>query len=221
MKLMRVSAIAGWVYVLFWITGLILEPGAPKITSSSMELGMYYSTHSLIHSVQAFLIDGAAGIALLVFISGLVVFLFKSQKDKLVPILVTFGLGIAASGISLVQAGFQQVLSGNLSHSNEIPYRLILTIINDLDTFKLLALAGVVLTSSILINQARNIPQWSGWLGFVLSLLLFFGGLSYIVDQQLLQVLLYLSLPTLLIWVALISTFLFRWKPDVSEIIRE
>jgi len=72
-----------------------------------------------------------------------------------------------------------------------------------------------------LINQARNIPHWSGWLGFVLSLLLFFGGLSYIVDQQLLQVLLYLSLPTLLIWVALISTFLFRWKPDVSEIIRE
>lgn len=215
MKEFKFSAYAGWAYVLFWIVGLLLEPGSPTITTSPAEIFSYYESHRVIHMIQAFLIDGAAGIALLIYISGLTAF-FTSHSTKDWSILISmYGAGLIAVSLSLVQGAFQQILSSTVMTTEGMSPVVILSVISFLDTFKLTSLSVMVLLASIQAFKANSFHPWVRWTGILLSLLLLAGGFSFLVNASVLTVALFVSLPVLLIWVAVISIGLFQ--NQVSE----
>jgi hypothetical protein len=117
-----------------------------------------------------------------------------------------FGAGIAASSISLIQAGVQETLTNPvILHGNtDIPTTL-LVLVNQMDTFKLLALALFSAAVSAVIFRTRAFPIWLGWVGTVLSLLLIFGGMHFMLGGLFFQALLFISLPVLLLWIAALS----------------
>jgi hypothetical protein len=216
MKSMKLFAFSGWAYVLFWVIGLILEPGSPGLSSSAVEISSYYLSHKDVHMIQAYLIDGIAAFALLLFISTLGVFFYHRHKSDLIILVSMYSFGLIAASVSLIQAGFQQILSGTVLINGGISPNFILSIISYLDTFKLHTLALFVLLVSILAFQSKSFQPWIWWMGGVLSIFLFVGGFSFLTFSSILNIVLYFSLPVLLIWVASVSTGLIRSQLPVS-----
>jgi hypothetical protein len=96
--------------------------------------------------------------------------------------------------------------------AGDTPFRSILVLVNETDTFKLLALALQSGTTSIPAFRTRALPQWLGWLGVSLFLALIIGGLAFVVNNGLLNIVLIVSLPLLLIWVAAVSLIMLGRK---------
>ena len=211
-------AFAGFVYVAAWVIGLLLESNTPGVTASNAELRTYFLGHQQIHMLQAYLIDGIAGVAILVFAVMLKNSFEKNNVDFVLPTDMIMGAGITATSVSLVQAGMQQVLANPAILSTEdSPLRMMLVLINVTDTFKLLALALFSGTASILTFQTRALPQWLGWLGTALTLALVLGGLSFMIPSSLLTNILFVSLPLLLLWVVAISVISLRRTAILSR----
>ncbi len=203
-------ASAGLVYVVVWVIGLMIESDTPGSSASATELTAYFATHQSAHLIQSYLIDGIAGIALLVFTASLVAF-FQKADDNTTLQNVILGAGIAAGSVSLVQAGLQEVLINRdvLTAGGEL-IRMLLVLINTTDTFKLLALALLSGGTSALNFRTHSMPQWLGWLGVILSLTLIIGGLNFILNSPILLYVLFVSLPLLLLWVGGISVVILR-----------
>lgn len=218
MKNNKWLAPSGFVYVAAWIIGLLLEADTPGATASNAELSTYFLAHQHVHMLQAYLIDGIAGIAILVFSVMLKNYFEKNNVDFVLPTDMIMGAGIAAASISLVQAGMQQVLANPaILSAGDSPLRMMLVLINVTDTFKLLALALFSGTVSILAFQTRVLPQWLGWLGTALTLALVLGGLSFMIPNTLLIIVLFVSLPLLLLWVVAISVISLRRAEILSR----
>jgi hypothetical protein len=204
-------ASAGFVYVAAWVIGLLLEFDTPGATASNADLTSYFLAHQQVHMIQAYLIDGLAGIAILVFAVMLKNYFGKAGRDFVPPSDIVLGAGIAAASVSLVQAGMQQVLANPaILSTGDSPLRMMLVLINVTDTFKLLALALFSGVASILAFQTHALPRWLGWLGVTLTLTLVLGGLSFMIPSSLLTTVLFVSLPLLLFWVAAISVTSLR-----------
>jgi len=197
-------AFFGFLYVAVWVIGLLIPAGALSPSMSNAELQQALLAHQLPRLIQVYLIDGVAGIAILLFAVASAV-LFQSADEK--PFArVVLGAGIAAGTISLAQAGAQQTLiNPTLLSSAETPFRTLLALVNQMDTFKLMALALLSISTSILGVRTRLIPTWVNWLGILLALALLLGGLSFAFANPLLTAVLFASLPMLLVWVGAVS----------------
>jgi len=217
MNRLKYPAISGLIYILIWIIGLIMEPTSPGVSASNAQLEAFYQSHRQIHIIQAYLIDGLAGIALLVFAAACAEYVKNIHPDGQILSHIVSSSGIAAASVSLVQAGFQQVLASPLVSTGDVPVRAILLMVNNLDTFKLLALVSLSVTVSFAIFKTRKLPTWIGALGIVLGISLFLGGLSFIIDQVILRYILFLSLPLLLAWVGIISWRMYSFASPVPD----
>ncbi len=120
------------------------------------------------------------------------------------------GAGVAAGSLSLVQAALGQVLANSGSAGNSQTIVALFTLYNDADTFKLLARALLSAAASILIFRTHALPQWLGWLGAVLAVALFVGGLTFILNSAVLYALVAVTLLLLLVWVAAVSFVVSR-----------
>lgn len=203
----RWVAISGLVFVLAWVIGLLMEPGGPATTASAIDVASYYRAHQAAQHVQSYLIDGVAGIALLTFAAALHA-VFRSLGEAFsAPASVVFGAGIAAGSVSLVQAAIGEAIvnPGLLASTDVSGVRLLFILLNEADTFKLLALALLAAVVAWLALQTRVLPAWIGWLGVLLAILLFVGGLSFVLGSDALYFVLYVALPLLLVWVGAIS----------------
>jgi hypothetical protein len=210
MKEIKISAYAGLAYVLFWIIGLILEPGSPGLSSSVEDITAYYQSHNIIHIIQAFLIDGAAAIAIMFFISGLARFFHFHQNNNKTILVSMFGVGLIVASVSMVQGAFQQVLTGTVLASSNVSPLIILSIISYLDTSKLTALAMMVFLASNQMFTTNCFHPWIRWTGLFLTTVILAGGFSYLVNNSILTLALYISLPVLLVWVSAVSFGLLR-----------
>jgi len=155
---------------------------------------------------QVYLIDGIAGISILPFAVA-VASLFRKLDDTNEPLAsVIVGAGIVAGSISLVQAGVQQTLvNQDLLTASDTPFRMLLVLVNQIDTFKLMTLALLSVSTSVLGLRTRLIPAWINWLGIILAIALLLGGLSFAVANSMLTAILFASLPMLLLWVGAVS----------------
>lgn len=205
-------AAAGLLYVLVWIVGLLMGTGTPDASASSADLTSYFLTHRSAHLVQPYLIDGVAGVAVLIFAASLAnVFRRFDDSQNATLRSVLLGAGMAAASVSLVQAGFQEALvNPAVLAAGDGSIRTILVLINTTDTFKLLALALFSGAASALILRTNALSRWLGWLGVVLSLALLIGGLSFLLNSPLLLSVLFASLPLLLVWVGALSVAILR-----------
>jgi hypothetical protein len=197
-------AVSGFIYVAVWVLGLLIPTGTLSASMSNAELQQVLLAYQPARLIQVYLIDGAAGIAILLF-AVTVASLFQPAGERNLPHVV-LGTGIAAGTISLVQAGVQQTLvSADLLTSVEVPFRTLLVLVNQIDTFKLLALALLSVSTSILGLRTRLISTWINWLGIALAIALLLGGLSFAFANPMLKAVLFASLPMLLVWVSAVS----------------
>ena len=199
-------ASSGLIYVLVWVIGLLISTGLLSPSMTNAEIQQVLLSNQQARMLQVYLIDGIAGIAILVF-AATVAGLFRALDEKNASLAnVVLGAGIAAGSISLVQAGVQQALvNQELLAAADTPFRTLLVLVNQLDTFKLMALALLSVSTSVLGLRTRLIPAWINWLGIVLAIALLLGGLSFVVASSMLTALLYASLPMLLLWVGAVS----------------
>ncbi len=212
MKSRNWLAAAGILYVVVWVIGLLIASGSPGTSASTAELTTHFLAHRSAHLIRSYLIDGIAGVAVLIF-AGALANVFRSFDDSQNAILtsVLWGAGVAAASISLVQAGLQEVLvNPDVLAAGDGSIRTILVLINTTDTFKLLALALFSGAASALILRTHALPRWLGWLGAILSLALFIGGLSFLLESPALLSVLFASLPLLLVWVGAVSVAILQ-----------
>ena len=106
-------AFAGLIYVAAWVIGLLIEFDTPQSSAPATDLTAYFLDHQQTHLIQAYLIDGIAGITLLVFTASLVAFFQRANNENATFLNVILGAGIAAGSVSLVQAGLQEVLQSH------------------------------------------------------------------------------------------------------------
>ncbi|MBI3175285.1 MAG: hypothetical protein HYZ25_16290 [Chloroflexi bacterium] len=197
-------AFFGFLYVIVWVIGLLIPTGTLSPSMSNGELQQALLANQLARLIQVFLIDGVAGISILLFAVA-VSSLFQTADEKPLARMV-LSVGVVAGTISLVQAAVQQTLvNPDLLASAETPFRTLLVLVNQIDTFKLMALALLSISTSILGARTRLIPAWINWLGIILTFALILGGLSFAVANSLLTAILFASLPMLLVWVGAIS----------------
>ncbi|MCB9113228.1 MAG: hypothetical protein H6634_18435 [Anaerolineales bacterium] len=201
---------AGFVYVAAWIIGLLIESGSPAPSAGGATLLAYFTAHRQSHMIQSYLIDGVAGIAILLFTSAMVDH-FRKANGASALLQVVLGAGIAATSLSLVQAGFQQALSNpDILATDGSSLTTILVLVNQIDTFKLMTLSVLSGAISMLVFGTKSIPAWLGWLGAVLSLTLVIGGFSFVSTAPVLTYVLFASLPLLLFWVGAMSVSSLR-----------
>jgi hypothetical protein len=201
---------AGFIYVAAWIVGLLIESGTPTPSAGGTALLAYFTAHRQGHLIQSYLIDGVAGIAILLF-SAAMADHFRKANGESALLQVVLGSGIAATSLSLVQAGFQQALSNpDVLTTDGSSLRIILLLVNQIDTFKLLALAALSVAISMLVFSTKAIPAWLGWLGIVISLTLVIGGFSFVSTAPVPTSILFASLPLLLFWVGAMSVSILQ-----------
>jgi hypothetical protein len=209
-------AFFGFVYVLVWVVGLMLPTGTLSPSMPNAEIQQVLLAHQQARLLQVYLIDGVAGIALLLFAVA-ASSMFSSAEDEH-SARVVLSAGIAAGAISLVQAGVQQTLvNSDLLASAEPPFRALLALVNQIDTYKLMALALLSASTSILGLRARLLPAWVNGLGIVLAIALLLGGLSFAAANALLTAILFASLPMLLVWVGAVSAVMARRSSQGSQ----
>lgn len=197
-------AFFGFLYVVVWLIGLLIPTGTLSPSMSNAEIQQVLVSHQLARWVQIYLIDGIAGVSVLLFGVMAASFFQLAEEKKLAW--VVLGAGIAAGTISLVQAGVQLTLvNSDLLASAETPFRTLLVLVNQIDTFKLMALALLSVSTSSLGLRTRLIPAWINWLGIILSIALLLGGLSFVFASSMLTAILFASLPMLLVWVGAVS----------------
>ncbi len=202
-------AFFGFLYVAVWVIGLLIPTGSPSVSMSNAELQQVLLANQLARTVQVYLIDAVAGIAILLFAVA-VSSLFLSTEEKTLA-RVILSAGVVAGTISLVQTGVQLTLvNSDLLASAETPFRTLLVLVNQIDTFKLMALALLSVSTSMLGLRTRLIPAWINWFGIVLAIALLLGGLSFVVANAMLTAVLFASLPMLLIWVGAVSVAMTR-----------
>ena len=103
-------AFFGFVYVLVWVIGLLIPTGSLSASMSNAEIQQVLLANQLARTVQVYLIDGIAGISILLFAVSIASLFQKSDEKNASLASVVLGAGIAAGSISLVQAGVQQSL---------------------------------------------------------------------------------------------------------------
>ncbi|MBE0669940.1 MAG: hypothetical protein IH588_05070 [Anaerolineales bacterium] len=197
-------AFFGFLYVAVWVIGLLIPTGTLSPSMSNAELQQVLLANQQARLIQVYLIDGVAGISILLFAVA-TASLFQSAEDRNLA-RVAMSAGVVAGTISLVQAGIQQTLvSTDLLASTETPFRMLLVLVNQIDTFKLMALALLSISTSILGLRTRLTSAWINGLGIILAIALILGGLSFAFANSLLTAILYASLPMLLVWVGAVS----------------
>ena len=197
-------AFFGFLYVTVWVIGFLIPTGTLSPSMSNAEIQQVLLSNQLARLIQVYLIDGVAGISILLFAVA-TANQFQSEDEKTLA-RVALSAGVVAGTISLVQAGVQQTLvNTDLLASAESPFRTLLVLVNQIDTFKLMALALLSISTSILGLRTRLIPAWINWFGILLTIALILGGLSFAFTNSMLTAILFASLPMLLVWVGAVS----------------
>lgn len=202
-------AFFGFLYVAVWVIGLVIPTGSPSVSMSNAELQQIFLANQMARTVQVYLIDAVAGIAILLFGVAISSLFLTAEEKTLARVLLS--AGVVAGTISLVQTGIQLTLvNSDLLASAETPFRTLLALVNQIDTFKLMALALFSVSTSMLGLRTRLIPAWINWFGIVLSIALLLGGLSFLIANSMLAAVLFASLPMLLVWVGAVSATRMR-----------
>jgi hypothetical protein len=202
-------AFFGFLYVTVWVIGLLIPTGTLSPSMSNAELQQVLLANQLARLIQVYLIDAVAGIAILLFAVAVSSLFLSAEEKTLARVLLS--AGVVAGTISLVQTGVQLTLvNSDLLASAETPFRTLLVLVNQIDTFKLMALALLSISTSMLGLRTRLIPAWINWLGILLTIALILGGLSFAFANSLLTTVLFASLPLLLVWVGAVSVVMMR-----------
>ena len=200
--------IAAAVYVLAWIVGLAIGLTFPATEAPVREWAAFLRSHQALFVTQEYVVHGVAAVALLVFSAGVRAYLRRAGTSGPLPDLVFAG-AVVATAASFVQATMAQVLAAKAAPTGDLALTsTLLALDNHMDTYKLLALALLVVAASFAFLQRPSLPRWTGWGGMVVVALLLLGSWSLPFNSGVLGIALALSLLGLLAWVATVAVLL-------------
>jgi hypothetical protein len=213
MKGGRWIGFAGFTYVVAWLIGLAIgmATSSPGPTDSTSTIGAYFSSHREIAMIQAYLLDGIAGVALIVFAAALRSALRRFEGESATISSVLFGAGVAAGTVSLLQGLFTQVLADSVAAmGNAAAIRTLYDLNTEGDTYKLLALGVFLGAAALLVFRTRALPRWLGWVAAVLAPLLVIAGWNFALSASAQYAAYAVLLVLLLLWVTAVSVVSFR-----------
>jgi hypothetical protein len=197
----RVIAATGGIYVIAWVTGLVLAPTTPSATASGETIRDYYAGDGPQIVLQSSLVHGLAGIALAV----LAVLLPTAARSTTVLARTIRTSGVAAAIVSVIQVGIAAVAVASASSASPGTSERLFDALNRADTAKLILLAVFVTSATVAASRAGVIGRWTRVLTAVLAVALPVGGLAFVIDHRALTATLYASLPLLLMWAGIIA----------------
>lgn len=209
----RWIAYAGFVYVVAWLVGLAIgqTTSAPGPTDSVSTMGAYFSSHRDAAMIQAYLLDGIAGVSLIVFTAALRSALRKFEGESATMSSILFGAGVAAGTVSLLQGLFTQVLADHVAAmGNPATIRALFDLNAEGDTYKLLALGVFLGAAALLVFRTRALPRWLGWVAAVLAPLLVVAGWNFALSPSVQFAAYAVLLLVLLLWVGAVSVVSLR-----------
>jgi hypothetical protein len=200
----RTLPVVGAVYLFAWLAGLLVAPATPS-TADAGALHEFFTAHADVFVLQALLVHGLAGLALI----GLAVGFGAAVGDGRTGWWIA-ATGLAAAGVSLLQVGLGLVAAHDVTHTPATTTTAWLQAVNVADVAKLLLLAALAAATTRAAGRAGRVPRWLHVLGCVLVPLLVVGGLAFLVTNPVLNAVLTVSLPTLLVWSAAMAWWLRR-----------
>jgi hypothetical protein len=209
----RWIAVAGCAYVVAWLVGLAigLTTSSPGPTDTSSTLGTYFSSHREVVMIQAYLLDGIAGISLIMFAAALHSALRKFEGESTTVSSILFGAGVAAGTVSLLQGLFTQVLADHVAAMGSLAaIRTLYDLNAEGDTYKLLALGVFLGAVALLTFRTHALPQWLGWVAAVLAPLLVIAGWNFALSPSVQFAAYAVLLLVQLLWVAAVSVVSVR-----------
>ena len=213
MKGERWIAVAGFTYIVAWLVGLAIgqATGSPGPSDSISTIGTYFSSHREAAMIQAYFLDGIAGVSLIVFAAALRSSLRRFEGESATVSSILFGAGVAAGAVSLLQGLFTQVLADHVAEmGNPAAIRTLFDLNSEGDTYKLLALGVFLGAAALLIFRTHALPRWLGWVGTVLAPLLVIAGWNFALSSSVQFAAYAVLLLVLLLWVAAVSVVSLR-----------
>jgi hypothetical protein len=188
-----------------WIVGLALA-SPPPATAATADLVAYYQAHQGLAIAQSYLANGLTGIILIVFVAAVRSVLQRFEQESSFLANLLFGSGLVVASLSCLEALFTQVLAAHIASTGDgAVIQTLLDLNEGIDTFKLVALALMIISTSWLARRAAVLPGWLVWLGVVEALLLCIASASTLVQASVLTLILYISGIGLLLWTAAVS----------------
>lgn len=204
---------AAFVYVAAWVIGLILglSWSGPAATDSAQKIGTSFASHREAAMIQAYFLDGIAGMALVAFAAALRGALRRFESPGAMLSSILFGAGVAGGTVSLLQGLFTQVLADRVAAmGNAATIRALYDLNTEGDTYKLLAIGLFLAASSILIVRTNALPGWISWFGLVLAPLLVIAGWNFVLSADVQSAAYAILLLALLVWSAAIGVTSWR-----------
>jgi len=202
----RLLPLAGTVYVVAWVLGLVLGPSAPGPTAPAADIQAFYVDRPGLIVLQSLLVHGLAGIALVLLALGFARAL-PTWPAEARWIRIT---GLAAAAVSFVQVGLALSAVAVAGSAAAATSKALFSAVNYADTVKLILLASFAITVTWAGTRAGLLPAWVRGLGYLLVPLLVLGGLAFVIDSPVLYAILVISLFALLAWAATASWLIGR-----------
>ena len=194
-----------------WTAGLVLSASAPGLDGSAAAIAAYYRGYGATVTLAAYLLDGVAAVALLVFAATLRSVFGRAESWGTPVSGVLFAGGVAAAALALAQGVFDQALAATVGAIGDPGLvRALFQLGAGAELFKLLPLALLVAAASVLLLHAHGRPRWLAWGGLVLAPVLAAGGWSAVLSSPALSAVHDVAVAGLLAWVAAISVVMFR-----------
>lgn len=200
----RALPVAGAVYVLAWLAGLLVAPATPG-TADAGSVHAFFTVHADAFVLQALLVHGLAGLALGGLTVGFAVAVGRGRIGRWIA-----ATGLAAAGVSLLQVGLGLAAAHDVVHAPASTTTSWLQAVNLADVAKLLLLAAFAAVTTHAAGRAGRLPRWLRLLGRFLVPLLAVGGLAFLVPTPALTAVLTASLPALLAWAGAVAWCLRR-----------
>jgi hypothetical protein len=194
----RIAAVAGGVLLVALAAGAVVAPSAPPPLSPRLRVHEYFVANHDAALNQSFFVHGVAGIALVV----LVVALWRAGVHRRLFV----AAGLAAAVASLVQLFLvfrieQHIESGVGVRQTDALFDAL----NQAGALKFAFLAVAVLAVSSLVSAV-----WVKRAGYAVAPFLALAAVALLTRGPGLRVVLLLSLPVLMVWLASASTAVYR-----------
>jgi hypothetical protein len=199
----RWIACAALVYVAAWLIGLIMgfASSGPSPTDSAQKIGAFFASNREAAMVQAYFLDGIAGIALVALAATLRTAFRRFESTRTMLSNILFGAGVAAGTVSLIQGLFTQVLADRVATmGNPAAIRALYDLNTEGDTYKLLAIGVFLAAVSFLVFRTNALPRWIAWFGMVLAPLLVISGWNFVLSTDAQYAAYAVLLLALLVW---------------------
>lgn len=200
--LLTAPGIAGAIYVLSWIAGLLIFSSSVNVTSSGADVIVTFGGHGPMATAQYALTEGLPALALAV-----VVWSLAAASGTVAPSVGCSRLmliaGLLAAAVSLVQFVLGVILVAvTVPDGKTGAAKSIFDAINRLDGVKMLLLAVFAIAGFLLVRDRRLLlPAWLGYVAAVLVVAIIVSGIGYLLLVNGLALAAWVSLPLLLIWV--------------------